>query len=623
MGLIHLLDETTINQIAAGEVIESPAAVLKELVENAVDSGAHAIRIEAKSGGFQLLRISDDGVGMDEEDLKLCLLRHATSKMRFTQELQKIQTLGFRGEALASIAAISHIQITSACKQSREAYELSVNEEGIQELRPAARANGTTVEVRDLFYNVPARKAFQKSAPAASSELTRLVGHLALAYPYIGFTYIYNDKEQLHTYPDLESATSWSVTRLESICHLIMGEKFTQQAYPINQARQGWHLRGFLGHPLEHRANRLGQLWVVNGRLITSAQLSRGAQEGYGTRQPPGRFAQFVLHVDLPGEWVDVNVHPQKRELRFRDLGLLTGWVAHVVNLALTRSTDKSLEVDSFLPPQASLVSAASAEPLTYNVPEKLPWDPSSQEKLPASLSIENQDSKLFSPQAASFKNSRLPSSNQSLSLDIYLNPLAVWKQWSLWKVEDLEKYLPGFEHAMRPRYGLSVLAWMSHPRALARIRFEQAMSLQPQVTSQALLLPLTIAMNLGQLEKLKPLWESLHECGFELTQSDRLTLTVHSIPSGLDLDHVAEFLQEMVESSSFIDPRQMIALGMAKQIEHYTAQVGQVPNELILGLASCKEKFFSPTARAIFRPLSQEDLEIKGRFTGGLNELA
>lgn len=304
MSQIKILSEQTINQIAAGEVIENPASVVKELIENALDAGAARIVIEIKGGGFQLIRISDDGCGMDKDDAVLSLERHATSKIRAAEDLQRIATMGFRGEALASIAAISQLTLVTAQK---EGIKVEVAGGRMVGAGPASRTRGTTVEVRSLFYNVPARKKFQKSAQASNVDIHRVVTQMSFAYPEVAFELINNEEV-------IFSATAYHKDFLEALS-LRMKEVLSLGGIPID--KNG--VRGYLGMPGASRQNRTGQYLFVNKRAVVSPLVSFAVRDAYGTRIDTGRHPIFVLHLELPAHMVDVNVHPQKKEVRFQD----------------------------------------------------------------------------------------------------------------------------------------------------------------------------------------------------------------------------------------------------------------------------------------------------------------
>jgi len=299
---IQILSDQTINKIAAGEVIENPASVVKELVENALDAKSASITIEIERGGFSLIRVSDDGCGMGRDDLLLSLERHATSKIRIAEDLEEVLTMGFRGEALASIAAISKIKVVSAQKGNALGGEVVAEGGKIRSIDPAARNEGTTVEIAMLFYNVPARKKFQKTQGASLREITKFLTRFALSHPEI-----------VHTLPGA----------IEERLKTLLGEAFLTRAKKVEKTDNRCFLSGFLGSPLEARTNRLGQYLFVNGRCVRCPQIARAIYEGYGTRLSSRLHPTFVLHLTLPPEWIDVNVHPQKREIRLKEEGVI------------------------------------------------------------------------------------------------------------------------------------------------------------------------------------------------------------------------------------------------------------------------------------------------------------
>lgn len=303
MSKIHLLSNETINKIAAGEVIENPASVVKELVENAVDAHSSEISVEMRGGGLQLIRIVDDGVGMSRDEALLSLERHATSKIRDAEDLFSLRTMGFRGEALASIASISKLTLITALENG-EGIRIEVEGGSIIEVSPHARSRGTTLEVRSLFYNVPVRKKFQKTPALCSSEVTRMMTLLSLAHPEVGFSFFKQDTQVFA----VQAGMPDRVKR-------ILGETFAEGIYEV----KGKGVAGWIGAPLQSRLNRSGQYLFVNRRPIFSPLISLAVKDGYGTRIEENRYPTFVIHLHVDPQEIDVNVHPQKKEVRFLD----------------------------------------------------------------------------------------------------------------------------------------------------------------------------------------------------------------------------------------------------------------------------------------------------------------
>jgi DNA mismatch repair protein MutL len=312
--VIRQLPPNLINRIAAGEVVERPASVVKELIENAIDAGAARIDVVANGGGLSLIRVSDDGSGMDRDDLVLAVERHATSKLK-DDDLSTILTLGFRGEALPSIGAVARLTIASRAHGASEAYEIAVDGGRKSALKPVAIGGGTRIEVRDLFYATPARLKFMKSERAEAAAIADVVKRLALAKPEIAFSLSTGDRTTLRLEPCPPGLLDHGLPRLGRI----LGEDFVADALPVRAARGLIAVEGFAGLATLHRPNSLGQYLVVNGRPVRDKLLVGAVRGGYGDLVPNGRHPMLALFLTLPPDEVDVNVHPAKTELRFRD----------------------------------------------------------------------------------------------------------------------------------------------------------------------------------------------------------------------------------------------------------------------------------------------------------------
>lgn len=330
---IHLLSDQTINKIAAGEVIENPPSVVKELIENALDAKANVVTIEIERGGFTLVRVSDNGCGMRGDDLLLSLERHATSKIQTAEDLLEVLTMGFRGEALASIGAVSKLKITTTEKSQPHGYELSCEGGKISPIRVAARSLGTIMEVRSLFYNVPARLKFQKSSMAAQNATTKLVTKFALANPEITFRYYADGKKIMNALPG----------DLKTRCQGVLGDSFLKGAFEVDFSENQSIFKGFIGSPLDARTNRAGQYLFVNGRGVISHQISQAIYEGFGTRLQANLHPTYVLTLTFPPQWIDVNVHPQKREIRLSEERVIQQGMRRAI-LAAFKGKEKSIE---------------------------------------------------------------------------------------------------------------------------------------------------------------------------------------------------------------------------------------------------------------------------------------
>ncbi|HRK18698.1 MAG TPA: DNA mismatch repair endonuclease MutL, partial [Hyphomicrobiaceae bacterium] len=325
---IRQLSADVVNRIAAGEVIERPASVVKELVENALDAGATEIEIAAASGGLALLRVTDDGSGMPPADLALAVERHATSKLR-ADDLFDIRTLGFRGEALPSIGSIAHLMIQSR-ERGRDGFAVVVDRGRKSAIGPAALNPGTIVEVRELFSATPARLKFLKSERAENQAISETVKRLAMANPAVGFELVTGDKTPLRL-PRCDETPEGHLSRLARV----MGREFLDDALPVADARDNLEVTGFAALPTLHRNDSSGQFLFVNRRPVRDKLLLGAIRAAYGDLIPKGRHPLFALFLALPTDGVDVNVHPTKAEVRFRDNAAVRSLVINAVRNAL------------------------------------------------------------------------------------------------------------------------------------------------------------------------------------------------------------------------------------------------------------------------------------------------
>ncbi len=325
---IRLLPEVLVNQIAAGEVIERPSAVVKELVENALDAGATRIEVTIRDGGKALIAVRDDGRGMSHAELALAVQRHATSKLP-DDDLVHIRSLGFRGEALPSIGAVARLAITSRDEGGDEAWSIAVEGGRVGEPRPAAQAQGTLVEVRDLFFATPARLKFLKTARAESGQVQDHLRRLAMAAPHVAFL-LRDENRDLVKLPACRGPDAQK-DRLSAV----LGREFRDNAVPLNARREGLHLTGLIGLPTYHRATTASQYLFVNGRAVRDRLLLGALKGGYEDMIPRGRHPAVALFLQVDPEAVDVNVHPAKAEVRFRDNAAVRGLLVAGVRQAL------------------------------------------------------------------------------------------------------------------------------------------------------------------------------------------------------------------------------------------------------------------------------------------------
>lgn len=331
---IRRLSEDMVNRIAAGEVVERPASVVKELAENALDAGATRIEVVTAAGGVSLIRVTDDGGGIARDELALAVERHCTSKL--DGGLDHIASLGFRGEALAAIGAAARLSVASRKDGADEAWEVSVEGGAASPPKPAALSKGTQVEVRDLFFATPARLKFLKSERAEASAVTDVVKRLALAHPEVRFTLAGSDRSAV------DYAASTGNDRLATRIAAVLGPDFRANALAIDAAREGVRLTGFAGLPTFSRGNGLAQYFFVNGRPVRDRQLLGALRAAYADVMKRERHPVAVLNIALDPALVDVNVHPTKAEVRFRDSGLIRGLIIGALREAMGRSELRS-----------------------------------------------------------------------------------------------------------------------------------------------------------------------------------------------------------------------------------------------------------------------------------------
>jgi DNA mismatch repair protein MutL len=342
---IRILPNELIDQIAAGEVIERPASVIKELVENSLDAGAHRIEVDVERGGIGLMRVRDDGKGISAGELPIAICRHATSKIAALDDLTAITTLGFRGEALPSIGSVSRLRLISHPTDADRAAEIAVDGGATTSVRPAAHPPGTTVEVRDLFFNIPARRKFVRSAPTETGHIARLLERLALSRPDVSFRLRSGERVLL----DAPAPTREPLG--EERLAQVLGRELMASLIPVNHSSGPVQLTGWIALPTASRAQPDQQFWFVNGRSVRDKLLASAVRLGYRDVLYHGRHAAYVLHLSLDPQLVDVNAHPAKLEVRFRD--------SHQIHEFIFRAIERTLAATR---PEAGATPAASAQ---------------------------------------------------------------------------------------------------------------------------------------------------------------------------------------------------------------------------------------------------------------------
>ncbi len=535
---IRILPDHLINQIAAGEVVEDPASVVKELIENALDAGAQTIDIELMAGGYRLIRVSDDGCGMGKDDAVLCFERHATSKIRSASDLEKLSTMGFRGEALAAIGAISKVTLKTATK---EGMGILIEFHGgkLFKVEPCARMKGTTIEVRDLFYNVPARRKFQKSILSSSGKIERWISLFSLGHCSVAFSFQENEKKVLL------SQGKWQ-ERIRDV----FGQEFADKQLSLVQQRDGFILRGAISPPQMHRPQRSGQVVFVNGRLVHAPLINSSIREAYATSLPEGRYPLFVIEFQLPSTEVDVNVHPQKKEIRFRD----------------------EEKIRQFL--RESILHLFGSP--TINAP----------------VYVDFQD--IERPAWTLQETPAFP--NEQIDLPLLENSPRILALMGQYLIVDAHPGLP-----FKGEVGVIDLR-----SALERILYDYFTNPQPQPTlsMQTLLVPIRLELTKREAQELRRKKEELAKLGLSFEENGECLFSIERIPEGWECEQVESALHE------FLSEEKSEAKGMAAFRRCAKKKfLLQEAEEILHALLKSKSPYTSPFGAPILAPLQESDL--------------
>lgn len=523
MPRIRPLSSELVNQIAAGEVIERPSSVVKELVENSLDAGARRIDIDIEEGGTRLIRIRDDGGGIEADDLPLAIAAHATSKIASFEDLERVGTLGFRGEALPSIASVSRFALTSRTAASEHAQRIEVDGGKPHTQRPAQHAIGTTIEVRDLFYNLPARRKFLRAERTEFNHIDDLVKSIALARSATEFRLSHNGKAVRLFKPVREEADA--ARRVADV----LGEDFVSNSLRVSHAGAGLSLNGWVGLPTASRALADQQYFHVNGRLVRDRVVAHAVRQAYADVLFHGRHAAFVLFLELDPLLVDVNVHPAKTEVRFRESRLIHDFLYRSLNEALSATRAGAMAPALANEPSAAGAGAAFARPeyrhqggLGLGVREPL-----------ADYAALLGPSPYATAQSA---HNAIPSA--TLPADA------------------AQADIPPLGFALAQLHGVYVLAQNAHGLILVdmhaaheRITYEKLKNAQAGegIRSQMLLVPLMIAISEREASTVEEFGERFAELGFDIVRSGLQGITVRRVPSLLAAGDVPQLVRDVI----------------------------------------------------------------------------
>jgi DNA mismatch repair protein MutL len=508
-GSIRRLPPETASRIAAGEVIERPLSALKEVLENALDAGARSIEVRVERALDHVFSVADDGAGIRAAELELALERHATSKISGLEDLDRLSSLGFRGEALPSIAAVSRLRVTSRAAGAEAAAFVAVEGGAVRERGAAARAPGTTVEVADLFFNTPARRKFLTSPTGELRAALRLLEAYALAAPHVAFRLLVDGKQRLE-WPAV-AGTGLAARRDRAAA--LWGARHATQLLEVQSEREGIRLEALLGLPEHARATREGQIYVVNGRWIQSPMLGAALRQAYGNLLPPGRFPAATLWLSIPPARVDVNVHPTKREVRFADEDRVFAAVAAGCARPLAQ-----------IAPPFTVVPGGAAGPEAYPA-----WAERVREGPPEQTYL-GLEAPPAAPGAVPPRATAGPAPSAAAEPEL----------WQLHRT-----------YVLAPvRGGLVII---DQHAAHERILYEEALArLQGEVgTSQQLLFPTLVDLTNDQFELLLELGPQLRQLGWDLSLLGPPTVVIQGVPSGLHHERPGQLLQDVLDGVS------------------------------------------------------------------------
>lgn len=520
---IRQLPDHLINQIAAGEVVERPASVVKELVENALDAGARRVDIDLEEGGAKLIRIRDDGHGIGADELALAVSRHATSKIASLEDLESVASMGFRGEALPSIAAVSHFRLQSRTAAQAQGVGIEVVNGQIGAPMPCPQAVGTTIEVRDLFFNVPARRKFLKAERTELGHIEDWLRSLALSRPEVELRVQHNGKPARHYRAQPED--------LQRRLRDALGEEFAAQSLRIEHAAAGLTLRGWVGLPTASRSSADQQFFYVNGRAVRDRLIAHAVRQAYADVLFHGRHPSFVLFLDLDPRRVDVNVHPAKHEVRFRDGRLVHDFVFRTLHEALAGTRAGAMANE------ASMMAGAS--------PSTNPWAEAMQQ---SAMPLRVGDA---APRYAMPMGSPIASLPQTAAPDLAAMQAA-------------NQEVPPLGFALAQLHGIYILAQNAQGMVVVdmhaaheRITYEALKAAQQGqgIRSQTLLVPLSMAVSEREADTAEAHADALAALGFDLSRSGPHSLNLRAVPTLLaDVDCkalVLDVLSDLRETGS------------------------------------------------------------------------
>lgn len=594
MAKINLLSPMVFNRIAAGEVVEKPCSVVKELVENSIDSGATSISVSVERGGLGKIEVTDNGSGIEFDDLKNALLAHATSKISKLEDLDNIGTLGFRGEALSSIASVSEIEIISKTPDCEFGGKIKCLFGHMEELTQIASIDGTRISVKNLFHNVPARLKFVRKDKTEENDITNYMARLILANPHISFSYVADGKQVYkHKASDLKTA----------ICD-IYGEEIGKDLIEVNQTRGNMTLHGYISRPEIAKANRTYQTLIINGRYVINYMISSAISNVYEDYLMKGKFPLYVLCLDLPVDEVDVNVHPNKLEVKFENSGAIFSLCSdacfhalHETNFTTTPASPvEEIETNNFIKFSAPIV-----ERVTLGVNE--------------GVSFQNEEK----PDENITFNSKTSLLSEIILKQVQGEDKSLYKQDEFFRVEEPTRILCTlFDTYILLQKGDDIYLVDQHA-AHERLNYDKLKQRLETMTniSQSLVLPVIINVNNQEDNFLQENQQVFEQIGFKIEEYGKCCYRVFEIPFVLAGKDINEYFQDVFKNlNTFVNkPLDFIKDDLCQKACKSSVKAGnKLTNEeikiLIDSLATNKSTLLCPHGRPIIVKLTRTDIE-------------
>lgn len=612
--IIELLPDSVANQIAAGEVIQRPASVVKELLENSVDAGSKAIHLIIKDGGKTIVQVIDNGIGMTETDARLCFERHATSKIKSANDLFAINTKGFRGEAMASIAAIAHVSLKTRPEQNELGTQIEIEGSTISSQEPVQCSSGTTISVKNLFFNVPARRNFLKSNPVETKHILEEFQRVALAHPEVAFTMTNNDKEVFKL----------PAGNLRKRIIDLHSKNYDQRLVPVNEDTELIKIEGFVCKPEFARKTRGEQYFMVNRRFIKSPYLHHSILNAFQGLIQEGHHPSYFLNLDVDPQFIDINIHPTKTEIKFEDEKAIYAILHSAIKQSLGKfNVAPSIDFEqdaNFVPPLTSKTEVSI--PFININPEFNPFETegtsggSTATSAPAKQKVRPEEwQDLYQIKLESQANVAVEAEDEQTE------PRAITPEsWT----NEQEDRSPKPTYQLNGRYlithNVSGFIIIDQHRAHQRVLYEHL--LQSMVAgegeSQQLLFPETVTMSPADLELVQELKPELESTGFTFDDIDKNNVVVSGLPTVAKSKDASRLLEDMLEQFKHdssvlkLGPRESLAKSMAKNlaVKHGERLQQEEQQALIDQLFACEFPYHGPSGKPTIVTFTAEELD-------------